>query len=123
MYGEKCLFELSFWCFGSWEIMYGFRGGNRGGILCGFVLCCKWLVGGFCGYWVLDRKLIDGFCFWFWFILCCMGGWFEIMELFIFGILFFFVLLWGMMECCCGGGFVIIDFLIKYGKLLGKDLF
>lgn len=123
MYGEKRLFELSSWRLGSWEIMHGSRGGNRGGILCGLVLCCKWLVGGLCGYWALDRKLIDGFRLRSWPILCCMGGWLEIMESSISGIFIFFVLLWGMMECCRGGGLVIIDFLTKHGKLLGKDLF
>lgn len=109
MYGEKRLFELSSWRLGSWEIMDG----SRGGILCGLVLCCKWLVGGLCGYWALDRKLIDGFRLRSWPILCCMGGWLEIMESSIFG----------MMECCRRGGLVIIDFLTKQGKLLGKDLF
>lgn len=103
--------------------MHGSRGGNRGGILCGLVLCCKWLVGGLCGYTSLDIKLIDGFRLRSWPILCCRGGWLEIMESSISGILFFFVLLWGMMECCRGGGLVIIDFLTKHGRLLGKDLF
>lgn len=98
-------------------------GRNRGGSLGGLVFCCKWLVGGLCGYTSLDRKLIDGFRFRSWPILCSLGGWLEIMELSIFGIFFFFVLLWGMIECCRGGGLVIIDFLAKHGKLLRKDLF